>query len=181
MHRYTGLKDPVARLREPVSPPGSVGASACGRGLQWRPAPRRQAVPDTNNINSHRAHVYFQNNRNRIAGGQNRRSAACGENPEAPPVADAARDSSEQTTSDASAPSAAARLCLRGPRWSEAVLVSKYRGLRSAPSEQADNICEDKRSRATSYACGAPSQWFDKSHLDVYPTIFRDEPLIFNS
>ena len=34
--------NPVARLREPVSPAGSVGASACGRGLHWRPAPRRR-------------------------------------------------------------------------------------------------------------------------------------------
>ena len=42
------------------------------------------------------------------------RNAECGENFEAPPVADKARNSSEQTQSDVSAPSETARQCLRG-------------------------------------------------------------------
>ena len=69
-----------------------------------------------------------------------------GENPEAPPVADEARDLSEETQSDASAPSEAARQCFRGAnpltylkrvRWTKqrGVQVTKQGESRSAPSE----------------------------------------------
>jgi len=76
--------------------------------LLWQPVILRGLRPSGSLIRAtERTSVLRQESRCEAdlrCSGQNCRSAAGGENPEAPPVADEARDSSEQTQSDDAAP-----------------------------------------------------------------------------